>query len=336
MRDLVERPVLRDALGLGQLVLDDLRRALLGFGLGTSSAFSASAIWRSQFEDLQRLLAGDLEFALLALAVDAGLLERQFERDLLALGRLARLQLGLVEGPAAGDLAALRLFLVLDALLGDGALLRRGAPSRSTSRAVSCACSASWSRSARSLGKSARWAARRDLDLALLLEPGVFGLAVDLEDLASGRRGSGCGCRPACAARSRCASCAGVSIASVSWVRPSASKALEGSKNSRLVWSRSTIATLSSSSPLAASASGASSRTCCGVVAALLVHFLQRHLRGDRAQRGGELAFQQLAQCRLPASAPAQRLRGGGDRLACWPRRARRTRRRYRPACGSW
>ena len=64
-----------------------------------------------------------------------------------------------------------------------------------------------------------------------------------------------------------------------------------------------------------------------GVVAALLVHFLQRHLRRDGAHGGGELAFEQVADAFRLQGAAAERLRGGGDQLARWRRRARRTRR---------
>ena len=117
------------------------------------------------------------------------------------------------------------------------------------------------------------------------------------------------------------------SIDSVSCVRPSASKALDGSKYSRLVWSRSTIATLSSSSPLSGQRLAADLAHAAAVVAALLVHLLQRHLRGDGAHRRRELAFQQFANAFGLQRAAAERLRGGGDQLRGWRRRARRTRR---------
>ena len=53
-----------------------------------------------------------------------------------------------------------------------------------------------------------------------------------------------------------------------------------------------------------------------GVVAALLVHFLERHLGRHRAHRRGELAFEQLADAVRLQRAAAERLRGGGDRRA--------------------
>ena len=52
------------------------------------------------------------------------------------------------------------------------------------------------------------------------------------------------------------------------------------------------------------------------VVAALLVHLLQRHLRADRTQRADELARQQLVQPDLLHGAPAQRRRRHRHRLA--------------------
>ena len=64
-----------------------------------------------------------------------------------------------------------------------------------------------------------------------------------------------------------------------------------------------------------------------GVVAALLVHFLERHLCRHHAHRRGEFAFEQAADAVLLQRAPAERLRGGGDRRRATRRRARRIRR---------
>ena len=52
-----------------------------------------------------------------------------------------------------------------------------------------------------------------------------------------------------------------------------------------------------------------------GVVAALLVHLLKRHLGGDGAQGAGELALEQLAQSFRLQGAAAKRLGGIGDEL---------------------
>ena len=144
------------------------------------------------------------------------------------------LELGFVERAAAGDFAPLRLFFAADALLGDGALLRqsrlldrlrarRAAPLRPPARGAPAPSSAP--RAARRGGIRPRAPAR----------------AGRIRSRDRSRRpsfalpDSGCGYRPACAARSRCASCAAFRSISVSWVRPSASNAFDGSKYSRLV-----------------------------------------------------------------------------------------------------
>ena len=118
-----------------------------------------------------------------------------------------------------------------------------------------------------------------------------------------------------------------VSIVSVSCVRPSASKALDGSK----IFEAGLVEVDDARRfPARGRWRRAPRRPARGpghVVAALLVHFLERHLGGDGAQRGGELAFEQVADAVRLQRAPAERLRGGGDRLAASARRARRTRR---------
>ena len=110
-------------------------------------AFSASAIWRSS-SAISSAFCRSISSSLCARSRSMrACLERELERDLLALGLLAGLQLGFVERPAARDLAALRVFFVLDALLGDAALLRqprlldrlarrRAAPARPPGRAA--------------------------------------------------------------------------------------------------------------------------------------------------------------------------------------------------------
>ena len=128
------------------------------------------------------------------------------------------------------------------------------------SRAAICACSDSCSRSARSRASSVRWLARRTSTSRSWLRRAYS----DSRSMSNTWR---------CASRfwvriATSVSCSMLlrilrrfSMDCVSSVRPSASKALDGSKNSRRVWSRSTSATDSSSSPLAASDSLAMART---------------------------------------------------------------------------
>ena len=153
---------------------------------------------------------------------------------------------------------------VSSSLLMRSSVMARSCASRdfsTLSRADSCACSDSWSRSARSLGEFRALPGAANLDLALLLQARIFAVAVDLQHLAlrveilvadvDQRALLDLVAHPA--ARFDRFRSAGV--------RPSASKAFDGSKNSRLVWSRSTMATLSSSRPFCASASDATSLT---------------------------------------------------------------------------
>lgn len=78
-----------------------------------------------KLQNLQRLLARDFVLALLALARDPRGFQLQLEIDLFALGLLAGLELGFVQGAPAGDFPALGVLLAPDPLLGDGELLRQ-------------------------------------------------------------------------------------------------------------------------------------------------------------------------------------------------------------------
>ncbi len=70
------------------------------------------------------------------------------------------------------------------------------------------------------------------------------------------------------------------------------------------------------------------------IFAALLVHLLHRHLGGDRADRGDELAGQQRVQLLRLQRAAAERRGGDRDRFPRRPARGRRNRPRCRRACG--
>jgi hypothetical protein len=157
-----------------------LGAALLGLGLVTELLGESGL--PVELQDFERLLPVDLQLALLALACDARRLELQFDVDLLAFGLLAGLELGFVERPAAGDFAALRILFVPDALLGDRALL--GQPrlfdrlARGELRLLRLLLAQ------RPLpGQLGTLDRAAELDFPLLLEPRVFGLPVDLEDL---------------------------------------------------------------------------------------------------------------------------------------------------------
>ena len=198
--------------------------------------------------------------ALLALTGDARRFQLQVDVDLLALGLLAHLELGFVERPAAGDFAPLRILFAADAFLGDRELLRQPRRFDRLRARQSCASSASCSRSARSRVSSARWTARRN-STSRSCSSRAYSVSRSISKtfFCASRFWLRISTSVRCSISLRILR--RVSINSVSWVRPSASKAFDGSKYSRLVWSRSTMATFSSSRPLAASASEARSRT---------------------------------------------------------------------------
>ena len=183
------------------------------------------------------------------------------------------------------------------------------------SREAITACSASVSRSARSRATSVRCRARR-----MSMSRSCSSRAVSLS------RSMSSACRSASRLRVRIRiieSCSMslrslrlASMSSISRVRPSASKRFDGLKNSRSVWSRSVIATDSSSRPFCASASAAACLSARDIFAALLVHLLHRHFGGDGAQRRDELARQQRVQFLGLQRAAAERGCGDGDRLA--------------------
>ena len=258
----------------------------------------------------------------------------QLERDLLALGLLARLHLGFVERAAPCDLAALRIFFGLDALFGDVALLRQprllDRLARDQLRLLGLLVADG--ALAHQLG-ALRGAA--DLDLAFLLEPRIFGLAVDLQHLPLrvevlvadvDQRALLDLVAHLAAVLDRFRQLRqALGVEGVGRVEIFEAGLVE--VDDRHAFQLETV----EGERLAA----ALAHPRC-IVAALLVHFLQRHLRGDGAHRRRELAFQQLANAFGLQRAAAERLRGGGDQLRGSRRRARRTRRSGRRACGFW
>ena len=128
------------------------------------------------------------------------------------------------------------------------------------SRADICACSASVSRRARSRATSVRCNARR-----ISMSRCCSRRAASVSRSISSARRSASRLRLRILIIESCSmslrSLRRSSMSSISRVRPSASKRLEGLKNSRSVWSRSVMATDSSSRPFCASASAAAALT---------------------------------------------------------------------------
>ena len=105
------------------------------------------------------------------------------------------------------------------------------------------------------------------------------------------------------------------SICSVSRVRPSASKALDGLKNSMAVWSSWVSEADFQLQPVLQQVRGHGAAHPADIFAALLVQLLHGHLGGHRAQRVDELALEQLLQRVGLGGALAERLGRAGDRL---------------------
>ena len=202
---LVDQPLLGDPRRLDLLGRDDLGPLALALGLGDLHRLGGKRDLALAARPPRAPRQRHLQLLLLALPLDPRLLQRQLEGDLLALGQLARGQLGRLQGAAAADLEALRGLLVLDARLGEAALLRHARLLdllvRGDLRLLGFLVAQ------RALGGELGALHRTAyLDLALLLQPRVLAVAVDLEHLALRLQVLGADRRPACAARSRCAS----------------------------------------------------------------------------------------------------------------------------------
>ncbi len=225
----------------------------------TSSAFSASAIWRS------RSTISSARLASISSRVCAR--SRSIRADCNA-SSSAICSRSVCSRVLSSTSSSARRRAISSDCVSRSVRMRSSASANScamrdfstASRAASCACSASWSRIARSRVRSARWLARR-ISTSRSCSSRAYSPS---RSISSTRRWVS-----RFWLRMSTSVCCSISLrilrrVSMDWVRavrPSASKAFEGSKNSRLVWSRSTMATDSSSSPFAARDSIASSRT---------------------------------------------------------------------------
>ncbi|MGT2466326.1 hypothetical protein ACVOMV_16810 [Mesorhizobium atlanticum] len=225
----------------------------------TSSAFSASAIWRSSSaisSDFLRSISSPL------CAPSRSMRAFSSASPTAICSRSVSSRIFISASSSARRRAISRRCVSSSLRMRSSVMLRSWARRdfSTASRAESCACSASWSRTARSLASSERCAARL-ISTSRSCSRRAYSVSRSISSTLRCvsrfwlRMSTRVRCSISLRMRRR------VSMDSVSCVRPSASKALDGSKYSRLVWSRSTIATLSSSSPLAASRSEASART---------------------------------------------------------------------------
>ena len=179
---------------------------------------------------------------------DAGLLDLLARRDFLVVVRplraISRARISRSEAIRASAMArslAMRAFSI-------------------ASRAVICACSASVSRIARSRASSARCSARRiSTSRSCSSRASSLSRSISSACFSASRLRVRILIIESCSMSLR--SLRRASISSIRWVRPSASNRFEGLKNSRSVWSRSVIATDSSSSPFCARRLAAASLT---------------------------------------------------------------------------
>ena len=93
----IKRPLLRDASGLDVLRRGDLGAALIGLCLRQFRRFHGDGDLAGDLGHFEGATALHLDFAALTVALDTRLLERELKRDLLALGLLARTDLGLFD-----------------------------------------------------------------------------------------------------------------------------------------------------------------------------------------------------------------------------------------------
>ena len=166
-----------------------------------------------------------------------------------------------------------------------------------------------------------------ELDFALLLEPGVFGLAVDLA--------APCFCASRFWLRISTSVRCSISLrilrrVSIDLGELRQAFGVEGVR--RIEIFEAGLVEVDDRDVLQLQAVGGERlggevADLVGVVAALLVHFLERHLRRDRAHRRGELAFEQVRGCRPAAACAGRASARRRDRRARRRRRARRTRR---------
>ena len=191
---------------LDLLLGDDLGLAAGALGAGHLDRLGGQRDLALALGDFERLAAADLELLLLALALDAVALDGELAGDLLALGLLA----GLISVISRTRRRAISRFWISssltmrvsasDALLGDPRLLGRLGGGDLGLLGLLLA--------ERPLaGELGALDGAADLDLALLLEAGIFALALDLEHAPLGFEILRCGSRSWSAARSGCASC---------------------------------------------------------------------------------------------------------------------------------
>ena len=217
---------------------------------------------------------------------------------------------------AAGDFAPLRILFAPDALLGDGELLRQPRLLDRLARGELRFLGLLLAQRAL-LGQLGALHRAAELDLALLLEPGIFGLAIDLEDLLLrlqilaadidqralldlvahlaprldqlGELGQAFG------------------IEGIRRIEEFQAGLIEVDDGDILQFE-----------PVGGERFGGEIADLIGIVAALFVHLLERHLRRHHAHRGGKFSLQQAADAVLLQRAPAQSLRGGRHRrLGC-------------------
>ena len=236
------------------------------------------------------------------------------------------LDLGFVERPAAGDLALLRS--------PPRCLMRASVIARScASRAFSTSSRDGELRLLRLLlaqrpvlGELDALRGAADLDVVLLLEPRVFGLPLDIEDLrCASRFWVRISIRVRCSISLRILRRVSIDLGELGQALGVEGVGLIEEFEAGLVEvdDRDALELEAvGGEPL-----GGEVADLLGVVVALLVHFLERHLRRDRAQRRGELALQQVRGCRPTAACAGRASARAAHLLRGSSRRARRTRR---------
>ena len=177
---LVEPALARGALALDVGAGGDLGPPRLELGLDDLDGLRASAISRSRsaISTARRRLTSSSSCSRWRSMRSRSTARPR--RDLLPLDRLAALELGCLDGAAARDLALLDLFLVGDPDLGQAALLRDAGPLGRLGGG-DLGFLGLLVPEGPLAGQFGALHGAAHLDLALLFEPGIFALAVDLE-----------------------------------------------------------------------------------------------------------------------------------------------------------
>ena len=320
--------------GLHVLGGGDLRAPLVGLCLRQFRRFHGDSDLAGDFGHLEGATAMNLDLAALTVAFDARLFEREFERDLLAFGLLARTDLGLLDRTAPHDFAMFDLLLVLDARFREAPFLKElrllNLLARDDLRLFGLALAFR-----AVLGEFDALGGAADFEVVLLGDACVFAVALDVERAALGfevlRPDLDLGTLLDLVAHAparfdgfrKLGQALGVErVRTVEELKASLVEV-----DDRHAFELETV--LSESL-------GCGGLDAFGIVLPEFVQVFEAHLGGRGAERCGEPAFEELPRALGVECAPAKRLRRTNSLPPASNRHERKSQRRRRPAFGPW